>query len=96
MRVDYQAEHKITVKVRDALCEFMDMRVDRSTIPTGKFVYEVAGDDDSGGDPARIKSYVMVNFYGTLISDTELPIGEDGVLWLEDGDFIFMPEGKVN
>ena len=41
------------------------MRIERSSVPEGKYQYEVAGDDDSGGDPARIKLGVLVNFFGT-------------------------------
>ena len=28
-----------------------------------------------------------LNFIGTLITDTELPLGEDGVLWLDENDY---------
>jgi len=65
----------------------MDMRIKPETVPKGKFKYEVAGDDDSGGDPARVQVGVLVNFFGTLVSDVELPIGADGVLWLGDEDW---------
>lgn len=51
-------------------------------MPEEKYQYEVAGDDDSGGDPARVRPGIMVNFFGTLISDQPLPVENDGVLWL--------------
>lgn len=87
MRKDYSTELFEKVSVCGILCEFSDIRIDRDTIPEGRYQYEVAGDDDSGGDPARVQSGVMVNFFGTLICNEPLPIGEDGVLWLMDGDF---------
>lgn len=89
MRYSYSEEQKYKqgVSVRGIPCEFYDGRIDRATVPEGKFVYEVAGDDDSGGDPCRVKLSVMVNFFGTLVCDQELPLGEDGVMLLEDGDF---------
>lgn len=65
------------------------MRIDRNTVPEGKFLYEVAGDDDSGADPARIKEGILVNFYGSLICDQMLPL-ENGVMWLGDGDFRYV------
>lgn len=89
MRLDYRNEHMQKVEVKGIPCEFNDMRIDRNTIPEGKFLYEVA-DGDSDGTPARIRAGIMVNFYGTLVCDTELPLGEDGVLWLEEGDFIYL------
>ena len=31
-----------------------------------------------------------INFFGTLICSEPLPTGDDGVLWLEDGDFVWL------
>lgn len=89
MRYDYREEHFQKVKVKGIPCEFCDGRIDRSTVPAEKFLYEVAGDDDGGWDPARVKKAIMANFYGTLICEKELPLGDDGVLWLEDDDFVY-------
>lgn len=55
------------------------MRIERSTVLEGKYLYEVAGDDDSGGKPARVKSGILVNFFSTLICDEPLPLGDDGL-----------------
>ena len=92
MRVDYRTERFAKVSVCGIPCGFNDMRIDRNTIPKGKYQYEVAGDDDSGGDPARVQRRVLVNFFGTLICDELLPLGEDGILWLTEGDFTW-PDG---
>ena len=53
----------------------------------GFYERKAAGDDDSGGEPVRVQPGVLVNFFGTLICDRLLPVGKDGVLWLEEGDF---------
>ena len=90
MRADYQKEHFQKVMIKGIICEFIDIRIVPDTVPVGKFQYEVAGDDESGGEPARIKKGILVNFYGTLICDEKLPLGDDGVLWLETGDFIYL------
>lgn len=87
MRCDYNEKHFGNVLVKGIPCLFNDSRIDRDTVPEGKFMYEVAGDDDCGDTPCRVKKGVLVNFFGTLVCDQELPLGEDGVLWLEDGDF---------
>lgn len=89
MRLDYRKEKMEQVEVKGIRCEFNDMRIDRNTIPEGKFLYEVA-DGDSDGIPARIRHGIMVNFYGTLVCDSELPLGDDGVLWIEEGDFKYL------
>lgn len=90
IRLDYKKESFLKVKVCGIECEFNDMRIDRNTIPEGRYLYEVAGDDDSGEEPVRVKAGILVNFFGTLICDDLLPIGDDGVLWLANGDFIWM------
>lgn len=89
-RLDYRKETFSKVSVCGIPCEFSDMRIDRSTVPEGKYMYEVAGDDDSGSEPVRIKSGILINFFGTLICDEPLLIGNDGVLWLMDGDFVWL------
>lgn len=87
MGFDYRTEKFQKVSVCGIECDFSDIRIDKSTVPNGLYQYEVADDDESQGDPTRIKNGIMVNFWGTLISDVPLPLGKDGVLWLDDGDF---------
>ena len=89
-RLRYEEERFQMVQVCGIECEFSDMRIDRDSIPEGKYLYEVAGDDESGMEPVRIKPGILVNFFGTLISDAPLPLGEDGVLWTDDDDFEWM------
>ena len=36
-------------------CDFSDMRIDRNTVPEGRYQYEVADDDKSQGNPARVE-----------------------------------------
>lgn len=90
MVIDYRTEKFQKVSVCGIPCDFSDMRIDRSTVPEGRYQYEVADDDESQGEPTRVKHGVMVNFFGTLISDVALPIGGDGVLWLYDSDFVYL------
>ena len=86
-RINFYDEKFQEVTVKGIPCRFSDMRIDRDTVPDGLYLYEVVGDDDSGGEPARVKKDILVNFIGTLITDTELPLGEDGVLWLDGNDY---------
>ena len=90
MRCDYRTEKFQKVSVCGVECEFSDMRIDRSTVPQGKYQYEVADDDESQGNPARIRYGIMVNFFGTLISNVPLSLGCDGVLLLYDNDFVYL------
>lgn len=89
MRYDYKEIEIEKVEVKGIPCEFSDLRIDRATVPKGKFLYEI-GDSCSDGVPARIQRGIMVDFYGTLICDRELPLDEQGTLWLEDVDFGYL------
>lgn len=89
MQLDYNKEKFTKVRVCGIECDFSDMRIDRSAVPNDRYQYEVADDDESQGNPTRVKKGIMVNFWGTLVSDVPLPIGNDGVLWLDDGDSVY-------
>ena len=86
-RLNFYDEKFQEVTVKGITCRFSDMRIDRDIVPDGLYLYEVAGDDDIGDEPSRVKEAVLVNFIGTLITDTELPLGEDGVVWLDENDY---------
>lgn len=90
MRIDYRTERFQKVSVCGIPCDFSDMCIDRSTVPKGRYQYEVAHDDEGLGDPSRVRHGIMVNFFGTLISDVPLPLVDDNVLWLQDGDFVYL------
>lgn len=51
---------------------FTCLRIDRSTVPKGLYLYEVRHDDDQRGDPVQIANWIMVNHWGTLISSEPL------------------------
>lgn len=86
IRLDYTKESMQKVLVRGILCEFNDMRIDRSTVPKEKYMYEVA-DDDSNGEPARIRPGILVNFFGTIICDQKLEPDEGDTIWLQDNEW---------
>ena len=91
MYLRYDEEHFQDAEVCGIRCQFSDMRIDAGSLPDGKHKYEVAGDDEAGGEPARVQKGVMCNFLGTLISDEPLPVNErEHVLWLAEGDFIWI------
>lgn len=47
VRSDYRTEKFQKVCVCGSVCNFSDMRIDRSTVPKERYQYEVAGDDES-------------------------------------------------
>ena len=46
---------------------FHDLRIDRSTVPKGLYLYEVRHDDEGWGDPVQIAKGIMVNHFGSII-----------------------------
>lgn len=56
---------------------FTILRVDRSTVPKGLYLYEVRGDDDGGGDPVQIAEKIVVNHYGSIITSKPLILSND-------------------
>lgn len=52
---------------------FTDIRVKRESIPEHLHVYDVA-DGDGDGCFARIKPFIFVNYWGTIIGTDELPL----------------------
>lgn len=48
---------------------FTCLRIDRDTVPKGMYMYEVRHDDDQQGDPVQMANWIMVNHWGTLISN---------------------------
>ena len=54
VRIDYRKEKFQEVSVCGIPCDFSNMRIDRSTVPKGRYQYEVADDDESQGEPSRV------------------------------------------
>lgn len=52
---DYRTEIFQKVSICGIPCDFSDIRIDRSTVPEGRYQYEVADDDESQDDPSRVK-----------------------------------------
>ena len=46
MYLRYDEEHFQDVEVCGIRCQLSDMRIDASSLPKGKYKYEVAGDDE--------------------------------------------------
>ena len=53
---------------------FTCLRIDHDTVPKGMYLYEVRHDDEMRGDPVQIGKWIMVNHWGTLISNEPIPL----------------------
>ena len=69
MRVNVMEETFENVTVFDQPMLFTCLRCDRETLPKGMYMYEVRHDDYGRGDPCEIADWIMVNHWGTVISN---------------------------
>lgn len=72
MRVNAMTEKFEDVTVLGHPMLFTCARVDRDTVPEGLYMYEVRHDDDQQGDPVQIANWIMVNHWGTLITNKSI------------------------
>jgi len=71
------------IEVFDKPALFTPARIDRSTVPSGYYLYEVRHDDDCQGDAVQIASNIMVNHWGSIILREEITLPQDGYLDIE-------------
>ncbi|MBR5090536.1 MAG: hypothetical protein IK093_13990 [Ruminiclostridium sp.] len=76
-RTDIRTEEFENVTVFDKPMLFTCARCDRSTLPKGMFMYEVRHDDDQQGIPCEIAECILVNHWGTLISNRPIRLVRD-------------------
>lgn len=72
---------------------FTDWRVDRATIPTGMFLYEVRHADSDWGAPCQLARGILVNFYGTILTTKPMDIPESGYLNFDSEDWVYAEGG---
>ncbi len=76
MRVNVMEETFENVTVFDQPMLFTCLRCDRETLPKGMYMYEVRHDDYGRGDPCEIADWIMVNHWGTVISNRPVRLDE--------------------
>lgn len=79
MRVNAMEETYENVTVLNHPMLFTCLRVDRSTVPDGYFMYEVRHDDDQQGEPVQIGRSILVNHWGTLISNRPIRLESSSI-----------------
>lgn len=62
---------------------FSCSRIDKNTVPSGLYMYDVRHDDDQQGIPIELAEWVFVNHWGTIITD--MPIRLDMNLCKSNG-----------
>ena len=84
MTADYE---EVSVFQQPAL--FTSLRIDRSTVPDGLYLYELRHADEDWGDPCHLARSIVVNHYGTVLTREPIQLPIEGWLNLDPGDFNF-------
>ena len=74
---------------RDAL--FTSLRIDRKSLPEGLYAYDLRDCDDCSGDPCEVKSFVLVNHWGTVIVKEPIEGADEGIT-LDENDYNYLGE----
>ena len=74
---------------RDAL--FTNLRIDRKSLPDGLYAYDLRDSDDCDGTPSELKSFVMVNHWGTVIVKEPIDGADKGIV-LDENDYNYLGE----
>ena len=59
---------------------FTPLRLDRHTLPEGKFAYDCRHDDDDWCELCQLQPFVLVNHAGTIVTEAPVSNAEDGPL----------------
>lgn len=78
----YDAERELfsEIQVLGKPALFHDMRIERSSVPKGLYLYEVRHDDDGFGNPVQIAKGIMVNHFGSILTRSPIKLPPGGCL----------------
>ncbi len=75
-RADVNTEYFDVITLFGQPMLFTDVRCDRETLPKGMYMYEVRHDDEGYGEPCEIADWILVNHFGTVISNRPVNLTE--------------------
>lgn len=79
MGVNAREEQYEHVKLFGKPALFTDSRIDRSTVPTGFYCYDLRGSDRDPGKPVVLENQVVVNHAGTVLTTEPVTIPKEGL-----------------
>ena len=90
MKVNAQEESFELMELFGKTVLFTNMRVDRSTVSDGLYVYELR-DEDCTGDICEIKPFIMVNHWGTIICKEPIELDTKwNSKFVDEGDYCYL------
>lgn len=91
-----QAARNLKFSVARHFLQICELTGNRSpdTSATGLYAYDLRDCDDCSGDPCEVKSFVLVNHWGTVIVKEPIEGADDGVM-LDDDDYNYLGENMT-
>ena len=89
INADETSYERFEILGRNAL--FTNLRIDRKSLPNGLYAYDLRDSDECDGTPSELKTFIMVNHWGTVIVKEPIDGADEGIV-LNDEDFNYLGE----
>ncbi len=89
INADETSYERFEILGRDAL--FTNLRIDRKSLPDGLYAYDLRDSDELDGTPSELKSFVMVNHWGTVVTREPIDGADEGIV-LDENDYNYLGE----
>jgi hypothetical protein len=66
----------------------VESRINKDVIPPNVYGYQIRHIDEDWSVPSSIKEYVLVNFYGTVLTKKPLPLDKNGEIIINEKNYI--------
>lgn len=84
------------IRLFDKTVLFTPERIDDKYIPKGIYKYELRHDDECQGTIRELSTKILVNYWGTIISNKPIQLDRDGYREIdEDYDIQYLSEPKM-
>ena len=71
---------------------FTSLRILSKDVPIGLFKYELRHTDDDGMTPCEVSLGIMVNHFGTILTNKPIKMLHDGCTYFDDKGYNFLDE----
>ena len=96
MPVDAMNERFEEIEFQGKIVLFTDSRVQRDTVPEGLHRYEIRHTDDDWGEPCQLGYGIVVNHFGTILTNAPIQLDPSGHLDFDTDAMSFLGNGYIS
>ena len=74
---------------------FSELRIDPATVPEGLRLYELRHTDEDWGEPFEVRDWIVVNFFGSILTSNPIQFCPCGFLLFEHDDFAYTGRAQI-